>query len=289
MRRVFCIAAFLVHFTVEIVIAQKSEMLVIDTQDSFLIGNKGSAQGIAENSMYSIIRKTSIGETAIGAAKVVLLRERRCGLKVTGINEGLTAQKGDILRENYSDIYSNMRAARDHNNADERRESWYTYWGLGTSSITYPTDIEAILRYIKSQYGPTNYTLCLDLLGIYFHLSPKTIVGFIINGVGDRYDYSAGYFFQINQYNYGLSFIRYLNRNFGSGLFLRTDIGLSKYVYQSNIDGNYVSDNGIGAILGGGYSVDLGGTRILFNLNYGYRRIEQEESGILSFSLGGLF
>ncbi len=289
MRKANCITISFAFFLTTTLAAQKLEMTVIDSKEEFIIANKGSDHGITENSTYQIIRKTSLGEKIIGMAKVRLIKEKRCGLKVTQIDEKFKIQKGDILREDYSDMYSDMETIKKDVSTDKRRESWYTYWGLGISSITYPADIQAMLNYIKAQYGPSNYTLSLDLLGFYFHISPKTLAGFIINGVGDRYDYSTGYFFQINQYIYGLSFIRFLNRHFGNGLFLRSDIGLAKYVYQSNIDGNYVSDNGVGGILGGGYSVDLGGTRILFNLNYGYRRIQQKESGILSFSLGGLF
>lgn len=38
-----------------------------------------------------------------------------------------------------------------------------------------------------------------------------------------------------------------------------------------------------------GWSFDLGGTRLLLNVNYAYRHIEGEATEIVNFSLGGLF
>ena len=235
---------------------------------------------------YYIVRNNSV----IGIAEVIAVKVQVAALKIIKLKTNIAVgdkliNRGNLDNQKDENIFVN---SQQHTNI-KRRESWYTYWGLGYSLISYPPNIEMILNTIKNNYSPYNVTICLDMFGIYFHVKEKHIMGFVINGAGDRYQYSTGYYFQINQYGYNLSSIRYLGRHFGSGLFLRGDIGLASYVYQSNIDGNYRSELGFGALFGGGVSIDFGGTRLLLNVNYSYRRIESQESGILSFSLGGLF
>jgi hypothetical protein len=259
-------------------------MKVLLINGSKFAANKGASKGVTTGSIYLITRNNTI----IGRAEVITVRQNICALKILEINRNIKigdklSPDNDILKE------SELLLNELHGSNDHRSESWYMYWGLGLSSITYPSDIQSMLNYIKMQYNPVNIALSLDLLGFYFHLDRKSIIGFVINGVGDRYEYSNGNYFQINQYVYGISLMKYLNAHFGTGFFIRGDLGLASYVYQSNIDGNYTSDPGFGIIAGGGYSIDFGGTRLLFNLNYGYRTVERQNSRVLSFSLGGLF
>ena len=50
------------------------------------------------------------------------------------------------------------------------------------------------------------------------------------------------------------------------------------------------SEKGAGVLLGGGYGFAVTeGTRILLNVNYAMRRVEEENYGMLGISLGGLF
>jgi len=42
-------------------------------------------------------------------------------------------------------------------------------------------------------------------------------------------------------------------------------------------------------LAGGGWSWDLGGTRVLLNINYAHRIIEEETYRALGISVGGLF
>ncbi len=171
---------------------------------------------------------------------------------------------------------------------DLSTESWYTYWGGGYSSISYPPETQEFLDLLKEQSGVSNLSLQLDLLGIYFNIAPKTIAGVIINGVGDRYEKDGDYI-QLNQYLYSASAMHYLGDYFGSGLFLRADIGLAKMVMQYSEGESTNSDNGFGFLVGGGWSFDLGGTRLLLNLNYAYRSIEEETINTIGFTVGGLF
>ncbi|NOR44687.1 MAG: hypothetical protein GQ534_03795, partial [Candidatus Delongbacteria bacterium] len=124
--------------------------------------------------------------------------------------------------------------------------------------------------------------------GFYWHLQPKTIVGFVVNGSGDRFDIEGEYI-QIDQYIYGLSAIHYLSDSFGKGFFLRGDAGIAVLSLTSSFGDEVTSENGFGVLLGGGWSFDFGGTRLLLNANYAHRIVEGESYGAIGFSIGGLF
>jgi opacity protein-like surface antigen len=183
-------------------------------------------------------------------------------------------------------ILSNITFSQDFQ--DVSTESWYTYWGLGYSSISYPGELQKVLDYLNDQNGVSNTSLSLDILGIYFHIAPKTIGGVIINGVADRYE-KDGDFIQINQYLYSLSAMHYLGDYFGSGPFLRADVGLANLLVQTSEGSGNDSENGFGILVGGGWSFDFGGTRLLLNLNYAYRGVEDKTYNTIGFSVGGLF
>ncbi len=171
---------------------------------------------------------------------------------------------------------------------EDNTESWYTYWGVGYASVSYPSALQVLIDYLNKQDGVDNTSIALDMLGFYWHIAPKTIAGIIINTAGDRFTYNGEYF-QLNQYIYGGSVIHYMGERFGSGFFLRADAGLAKLVIQDS-DGNSTgSDSGFGFLAGGGWSIDFGGTRMLLNVNYAIRNIESEKYSVLGFSIGGLF
>jgi len=167
-------------------------------------------------------------------------------------------------------------------------ESWYTYWGLGYASVSYPTELQELIDILKDQPSVSNISLSLDILGFYWHITPKTIGGVIINGVGDRFSVNQNWM-QINQYLYSASAMHYLGQSFGSGIFLRADAGLARIVVQESGGISAGSDSGFGILAGGGWSFDFGGTRLLLNFNYAYRGIEGETYNTLNFSVGGLF
>ncbi len=167
-------------------------------------------------------------------------------------------------------------------------ESWYTYWGLGYASVSYPDELQEVIDVLKDNPEISNLSLSLDMLGFYWHVTPKLIGGFIINGVGDRFA-ASGNSMQINQYIYGASAMYYPGPKFGSGIFLRSDIGVGRLVVTSSGFGSAVSESGFGILGGGGWSFDLGGTRLLLNANYAHRSVESESYGTFSISVGGLF
>lgn len=171
-----------------------------------------------------------------------------------------------------------------------KKESWYTYWGLGYAMITYPHDLQNIMDQIEDLPGVSRMRIEVDFLGFYLPVNKhRTAVGFIINGAGDRVSKDNDWV-QINQYIYGLSAMHFFNRNIGDGFFARGDIGLAKAIVQDSEGNSSGSDTGFGFLLGGGYSYPVTpDTRLAFNLNYSYRKIEGDVVSKIGISVGGLF
>mgnify|MGYP000439266028 CR=1 FL=1 len=88
-----------------------------------------------------------------------------------------------------------------------------------------------------------------------------------------------------------MSYIKYPNI-FGSGFYYRGDIGFTSGGLVSNIANESYTvsyDGGLGLLAGGGYSWDLGGTRILIGAYYSTKSIDGTMSNNLQINLGGLF
>jgi hypothetical protein len=180
-------------------------------------------------------------------------------------------------------------------------EKWYTYWSVGTST---PIFSDEYITRMKDAIDPfTETKLSIDMFGYYRHLNEKAILGFIINCSVHRIEGSFrinGFVYpntiytyneQVNYYLYGLSYINY-SKIFGSGFYYRGDIGLTMGGLISNIGDISETksyDGGLGILLGGGYSWDLGGTRILLGTYYSTKSIDGDSQNNLSISLGGLF
>ena len=140
----------------------------------------------------------------------------------------------------------------------------------------------------------------MDGFSYYRHLNEKAILGFVINATGHRIEGSSTlldsigiYNQQVNYYLYGLSYIKY-PKIFGSGFYYRGDIGLtSGFMISNNNVGSPIEiesyDGGLGILAGGGYSWDLGGTRILLGAYYSTKSIDGTMSNNFQINLGGLF
>ena len=177
--------------------------------------------------------------------------------------------------------------------AEAKMESWYTYFGIGYANAQYPDGLQSLLDYIEDGSSDGSHiSIAIDLIGIYFTLlDERTILGGVFNGAADRYSYD-GEWMQINSYLMGPSIIRTFGPEPGKGFFLRGDIGLAwlNYIYSSSLSDGENSDPGIGFLLGGGYGFAISeGTRLLLNVNYALRFVEEEEYGMLCITLGGLF
>ena len=169
-----------------------------------------------------------------------------------------------------------------------KSESWYTYWVLGFPILNYPTEMQNIIDLLGEADEVSYTSFNTDMFGFYWHFQPNTIAGFIANINGDSYLLGEDHI-QIDQYLYSLSVIHYLDDSFGSGFFFRGDAGVAVLTLTSSFGEEIIGENGFGILLGGGWSYDFGGTRLLLNANYAHRIIKDESYDAIGFSIGGLF
>lgn len=166
-------------------------------------------------------------------------------------------------------------------------ENYYLYFGIGYSAIFRSKFHDKIIDDFKDIYGARNSSLSIDMFGNYWHYNYDTLIGFIINGSADRYNYGEESF-QINYYNYSLSSIKFINE-FGSGLIVRGDLGFSVMALDYSDKSIKYSSLGYSALIGSGYAFDLGGNRLLLNINYSFMSIDKNNTKFLQISLGTLF
>ena len=177
--------------------------------------------------------------------------------------------------------------------AQNKLESWYTYWGLGYADPKYGDPLDTILDQLSELEGVDHVSVSVDFLGFYRPYKDRHIYGFVINAFGDRYE-AGGTDFQISGYTLSLSNIRFLTSTIGSGLFIRTDIGGSRLVVEADGD-TETSDWGFGYLVGGGFGFNITpGTRLLLNVNYAVLTIPNDETGTdkiktVGLSVGALF
>jgi len=182
-------------------------------------------------------------------------------------------------------LYSTI-LAQESDTTTSRTELWYFYFGFGYSKMFYPSGVvQETVDGLKELEDVSHLPFSWDVFGIYVHITPKTIGGFIFTGSGDRYDRGERGGIQINQYTVGGSFIHYVGRTFGKGIFIRSHIGAANLA-AGELE---LNEDGFSILAGGGWSVDFGGTRLLLNANYTYRLFKSGAYHTLTFSMGGLF
>jgi hypothetical protein len=174
--------------------------------------------------------------------------------------------------------------------AHTRRESWYSYWGLGVMHPVYERPVQATLDQLQAG-GASRFSYSYDLLGFYWPLSVRhnDLAGFVLDGQTDSYS-SSGDTFAINQYLFALSFMRFYGPEIGEGVFLRGDVGAARWFLTETSADSLSSDWGFGGLGGVGYGLAVSkGVRLLVQLDLGYRYVQSRsyESGALT--LGALF
>jgi hypothetical protein len=71
---------------------------------------------------------------------------------------------------------------------------------------------------------------------------------------------------------------------------MRADIGLTQLRVDSSVTSEDTSDWGRGVLGGVGFGHPItDGTRLLFQVNYGWRRVKGDSVGTLNLTLGGLW
>lgn len=180
--------------------------------------------------------------------------------------------------------------ATQSESAESRLESWYTYWGIGAVSPSHPEGLADVLDLLEALPGITRTTISLDLLGFYWPLQDRYLLGGVINGFNDRLEVdSEG--LNIIGVTYGLSLHYFPQRHIGQGFFLRSDVGPALMAVTSD-DGTVdeTSEWGLGGLVGAGWSQPItSGTRLTFQVNGSLRQVEGDSWRALSFTLGGLF
>ena len=53
-----------------------------------------------------------------------------------------------------------------------RTESWYTYWGLGYASVSYPSEFQTVLDNISKQEGVSHVSINIDICILERNLGP---------------------------------------------------------------------------------------------------------------------
>ena len=173
--------------------------------------------------------------------------------------------------------------------AQNKLESWYTYWGVGWANVSYPNEFNDSHDLFKGLPGVRHISVSVDLFGFYWPSGEKTVLGVIVNSWGDFYTLGSDHV-QINGYLLSFSLMHFLNHRIGQGFFVRGDFGTSQLDIRSSTYFGGTSDRGFGGLIGGGYGFPISkGTRILLNMNYSFRFIEGDNYGCLAITVGGLF
>lgn len=177
-------------------------------------------------------------------------------------------------------------------NTNAKEESWYTYWSIGLANNSYTDELDTVLDELESLPGVDRTEAAFDLLGFYWPVQPKTILGFVVSGSFDKFDTPIGDL-QINQYLYAASAMHFFGRETGDGLFLRGDLGIAKASIDVNttvVNAEETSDSGTGYLLGVGYGIPVSEeSRILLSINISNKDIEGDDISVVTFNIGGLW
>ncbi len=196
-------------------------------------------------------------------------------------------------------------------NSNNDLEGWYTYWGWGWVTNKYPDELQRELN--KPVRGPRSLnrsSKALDLLGFYWPLNDKTLIGGIINTNTDARETTykqTTAIYSLSNTLLALSAMHFPSCLIGTGPFMRMDLGVARLGLTERLQGEWTYDYqgktrnvrefkttqedwGWGLLLGGGYGIPIiRGTRLLVNANYSLRRIKGDQNSSFALSLNGLF
>jgi hypothetical protein len=174
-----------------------------------------------------------------------------------------------------------------------KNESWYTLWGAGYAGTSYTGDLKTVVDSLNSSSSLTHASLGMDILGFYWPINNhQTMIGGVMNAAVDSWTVT-GAELSLNQYQMSFSAQHFFGANIGDGIFVRGDIGptyLNVTATGSGLNLSADSKAGFGALAGVGYALPVWEeTRVLFNLNYAFRRVEGSRMGAFGLSVGFLF
>lgn len=159
-----------------------------------------------------------------------------------------------------------------------REESWYFLpIALGYGSSIYTGNLQILVDDLKKESGVRHTALSMDMLGLYLPVFGRSTIGIIASAVSDSFTatYSE---ISVSQYIFGPSYMTFLGKERGSGLFFRVDAGMGWVSTRGTIMGltvlNAQSRTGYGALAGGGYGFAWNEeTRLLLTGSYSFHRV----------------
>ena len=176
--------------------------------------------------------------------------------------------------------------------AENKLESWYTYWGLGYANSKYADETQDFLDDLESNPDVTHTPFGGDFLGFYWPQGEQTLIGGIINAAADIYE-QGDVQADLSTFMLSVSMMHFVQKRIGQGPFVRSDLGAARRVFEVEIgrlSATDASDWGAGVLVGGGYGFAVAaGTRILVQASVAARRIGGENNTTLAITVGGLF
>lgn len=302
MRKLLMLLIFLA--LANVLYAQQPTMIV-KVKQSYAVINKGANHGVHAGDRFRL--QTPNNPNDNGEVEVIKAAGSISAVKLIRATPGYVLKVGD--REPSNELVNDFTIAdellyeapveryEDRQRPDVEREtqeknkleSWYVYFGLGYANPTYPGELDDLLNDLGDLPGVTHVSIGMDILGFYWPLGRHTILGGVVNAVGDRYEESGDYM-QINGYTFGASMMHFVNDTIGRGFFVRGDLGLAGLAVDTNVAGDASSDTGIGFLAGGGFGFNISrGTRLLLNANFAVRQVEGESFSAFGLTVGGLF
>lgn len=175
-------------------------------------------------------------------------------------------------------------------------ENWYTLWGLGYASNSYPKIIETNFSDIEKSSSSDRFSMGLDMFGFYVPTNNKAMLGFVISGTSDSADKAEGdskVEYSITQVMYSCSGIKFFGKEIGDGLFLRADAGIVSLLETMEITGvgkHEGTASGFGARAGIGYAIPVSEeSRVLLGIDVSRSQIKGDAFSSLRLMIAGLW
>lgn len=274
---------------------------IFAVRGSFGVAHTIQGVDLEVGQVFPVFRHTDRKSKEIGKIEIAKMGNDRIAVKFIPTKEDFKIQVNDYFNavgiNNDENILDEILCADIVESSSSEKmvksktnlESWYSYWAIGYSGISYPPEIDELFSDVKNLSGVIHSSISIDMLGFYWPSSPNTIFGGVINGWADRYELNGDYL-QLNGYLYSLSMMHFFNNHIGDGFFVRCDAGGARLLLQAADSREEVSDWGYGGLVGCGIGIPIGrGTRLLLNINYSYRHIADNNYGAFHICLGGLF
>jgi hypothetical protein len=107
----YCFMLFLPCYAIK----QESVMIIENILDNVITANRGSNHDIKVGDIFYLQKTIQDSTVTCGKAKVIILHEEKCGLKIIEKNENVYVKKGDILTKTDLNNQNNSTLLREAN------------------------------------------------------------------------------------------------------------------------------------------------------------------------------